>query len=90
MKTLACRINEDGSIDNFSIWSRKLSKEEVNILKSNDYNYIKFYIWNWQVKLIKNKTIKFCFNEYLKLEEIDNKVKKEIFKAFDNKIKNPH
>ena len=43
MKTLACRVNKDGSIDNFSIWNRKLSKEDLNCLYENDYNYHKFF-----------------------------------------------
>ena len=57
MKTLACRVNKDGSIDNFSIWNRKLSKEDLNCLYENDYNYHKFFRWNWQLYFLMNRNV---------------------------------
>lgn len=90
MKTIVCVLNKDKSIDNFLVFERKLTKEELNDLRNVGFNYFKNFIFDLEIKLIKNTNIRFAYNQYIKLKSIEYKVKKEIFKRFNEEIKNPH
>lgn len=85
MKTLACGINEDKSINNFSVWNRRLSDKEIKLLYDSGYNYHIFFRWNWQLFFLRKRYVYKVFkmfkpiivtpyivegdNEYLELPE---------------------